>query len=183
MDGVAAGNGYEASQNCNNSCGEHSGTVPVPEDNVHLVVPNGPSSKSAHVENGRQAHDVRPISLGLASSPEFELGDSALKRRRTKKKPTCGLPSRKDDVSHTLRPNSPISIDLNRIVEDAKRVGSGSNTGESSTQSRSSSSFELNQTVEIGSHVGFHFESGKMALLGAAIGGGDKHKTSWIFSP
>ncbi|KAI3708434.1 hypothetical protein L2E82_37603 [Cichorium intybus] len=42
--------------------------------------------------------------------------------------------------------------------------------GESLTRSRSSSSFDLNQTVEIGSRVGFHFESGNMALLGAAIG-------------
>ncbi|CAH1424345.1 unnamed protein product [Lactuca virosa] len=128
-----------------------------------------------------------PGSNKASSSPDFELGDSALKRRRTKFKkasknqgemPQSSIPLADQHSSDKLLDKNPLSsIDLNRCDSPSHTSGiNGRNTG--SPSHSSSYSTGLLHTVDVGNQVGFQVEMGSHALLDVVNGGGVKRVSS-----
>lgn len=110
---------------------------------------------------------IRPNSGIIASSPEFEIGDSAIKRRRTKKKnkeflskgvrSSCGF-SKYDNMKEE-EPDNQVSyvsssIDLYKVFHGSQQ----SNRSEFQPNSPTASSAncrELEDTIAIGYQLGF----------------------------
>ncbi|KAL4581773.1 hypothetical protein LXL04_006301 [Taraxacum kok-saghyz] len=130
----------------------------------------------------------RPSSIGLPrspsgqaetiSSPEFDQGESTIKRRRIKKK-IFGGPPHSISFPVSQLPNKNVSantsIDLNRQTADSQSQPRHEATRVSSSQSSSiGSSQEVVRTAQIGAQVGFQIDPGNLAFLDAVNGGGDK---------
>ena len=151
---------------------------PTPDMNVASGTPIGPHACES---------SSGPIPCNISSSPEFVLGDSAVKKRRTKKKVKIDSPKRDRRISisssqsGTQIPNSFLG-NLNQEASiDLNKLGSGSRSGigkddavNSSTQSMSSSSCDVGKTIEIGNQVGFVIEAENPAFMAAINGGGAK---------
>ncbi|KAI3709613.1 hypothetical protein L2E82_39379 [Cichorium intybus] len=136
---------------------------------------NGTNNPSAHIGinfDGPVANGPDGCSTcgGPCSSPDFEPGDSAVKRRRTKKK------KNKDPVyieSSNGARNSP-SIDLNKCAISSQCSSQPNRLRISPSRSFSESSSEVGRTIDIGNQVGFQVEIGNGAVLEAFNGGGAK---------
>ncbi|KAI3749874.1 hypothetical protein L2E82_20491 [Cichorium intybus] len=125
------------------------------------------------------------VAKDLASSPEFEFGDSNVKRRRTKKKnkgddslyhtniPPPVSPGQRDDNSSQVPSSSP-SIDLNRCVNAPRSSSQNVEPSGSPSHSMSASSRELDHTADIGIQLGFQIDRSNPALVEAINGGGVK---------
>ncbi|CAH1444736.1 unnamed protein product [Lactuca virosa] len=115
-----------------------------------------------------------------AISPDFEMGGSGLKRRRTKLKALFS--SFDSRVRLRVSRSSPHdnSLDLNRRTPQSpsnyvRNDGVGVNsTGNPNSPSLSSSSMEVDQTIEVGKQVGFQIARGNPTLKETLCGGGVK---------
>ncbi|KAL4576433.1 hypothetical protein LXL04_012526 [Taraxacum kok-saghyz] len=107
---------------------------------------------------------------GPASSPDFEKGDTEMKRRRTKLK--SKNPSRLPSTMH----RSPLrSLDLNHRASSIDNSSYGGNTSGSQVRSSPSpSSSELRHTINLGNQVGFQLGSNDEAIFDAVSGAGVK---------
>ncbi|KAI3777981.1 hypothetical protein L2E82_06906 [Cichorium intybus] len=131
---------------------------------------------------------LSPVGILDTSSPEYEPGESGLKRRRTKLKIRGNSQSRQNlprssmasDAQAPLDRTQPVpapSIDLNRQASPPKHSANQvNNISSPSRSSLSSSSVELDRTVDVGTKVGFQISRDNPALLDAARGGGGKTK-------
>ncbi|KAI3510723.1 hypothetical protein L1887_17856 [Cichorium endivia] len=115
-----------------------------------------------------------PNNVGGSGSPEFDIGDTAIKRRRIKKKEGKGKPvafvPQSNFSKHNTGNPSPPSLDLNRDMADSGEVNQG--RAVSPTASSSSIAREIEQIKEVGQQVGFQFGDGDSLLAGVANGGG-----------
>jgi len=137
--------------------------------------PVQPHNSSGPEEVGKE---INPCDIAGFSSPDFEVGESTIKRRRIKKKRR----NHKIDsqpIQHQFCPSerdmSSSSIDLNKecdIVNDSTPDKASSPTH--SLNSASSSSREFILTAEIGRQVGFQIGRDDPAIFGAINGGGAK---------
>ncbi|KAL4590436.1 hypothetical protein LXL04_003365 [Taraxacum kok-saghyz] len=146
-----------------------TGSVTGPKDAGPISPPPPTSHQSQPI--------VSPNNLN-ESSPEFQFGDSAVKRRRTKKKspnsPTHHLRARSSPPSTIRSANLdlPPSIDLNRqhnIDHSPKYAGKSQSRGNSPPSQ--TFSYEVNQTVDVGNHVGFRINRENDVLLESINGG------------
>ncbi|KAI3500013.1 hypothetical protein L1887_35828 [Cichorium endivia] len=128
------------------------------------------AARGGTMEDSELLRATCEVDIYFGSSPEFELGESAVKRRRTKKKknkdPAC-------TESCSVARNSP-SIDLNKCVTSSQCSSLPNRSRSSPTPSLSESSSEVGRTIEIGKQVGFQVEVGNGAVLEAFNGGGAK---------
>ncbi|CAH1438969.1 unnamed protein product [Lactuca virosa] len=108
-----------------------------------------------------------PASGPFASSPKFELGDSNVKRRQTKKKKNGDCRSNSKIASGEYK-----SIDLNRDACRSQRSNS------SSPVSSASISCELENTIAVGNQVGFQIGTNCIEVTGMLLGDGGKKKFS-----
>ncbi|KAI3688808.1 hypothetical protein L2E82_46654 [Cichorium intybus] len=112
-----------------------------------------------------------PSTVGLNSSPDFEIGDSTVKRRRTKKKnrgTSCV------ETAPTFIDKAPVPplFDLNKNASASQNSDLPDRSRNSPSHSSSASSSEVGQTIVIGKQVGFQVEIGNGAVLEALNGGG-----------
>ncbi|KAL4570731.1 hypothetical protein LXL04_026392 [Taraxacum kok-saghyz] len=108
---------------------------------------------------------------GPTSSPDFEKGDTELKRRRTKLK--SKYPSRLP--SSTIHHSPLRSLDLNHRPSNTDNSSHGGNiSGPQVRTSPSTSSSELRHTINLGNQVGFQLGSNDGAILDAVSGAGVK---------
>ncbi|KAI3749886.1 hypothetical protein L2E82_20504 [Cichorium intybus] len=112
--------------------------------------------------------------VGGSGSPEFDIGDTAIKRRRIKKKEGKGkfvsfVPQSNFSKHNTGNRSTP-SLDLNRDMADSSEVNQG--RAVSPTASSSSTARETEQIKEVGQQVGFQFGDGDPILAGVINGGG-----------
>ncbi|KAL4555886.1 hypothetical protein LXL04_038518 [Taraxacum kok-saghyz] len=144
---------------------ESTPTLHTPDDSITANTgsnagANKLNQEPTHAHTPHQAQaPTKPTTIGSAnssssvngvSSPEFQFGDSALKRRRIKIK-TINIKKKKNPSRKSPILNPP-NFDLN--VE--------------AIASQNQSSSELNQTNDVGAMVGFHSQNddSEMALLG-----------------
>lgn len=114
--------------------------------------------------------------MGAASSLEFEHGDAAVKRRRTKIKKN-GMRHGTGYFSHApVTTRSSPSIDLNHMASFSHVSGCMSHESGSPSQSQSSlsSSTELLHNVAMGKQIGFQIDKDNPTLLDVVNGGGTK---------
>ncbi|KAL4576596.1 hypothetical protein LXL04_012692 [Taraxacum kok-saghyz] len=130
--------------------GSNAGANNINQEPTHA---HTPLQAQAPTEPTTTGSANSPSSVNGVSSPEFQFGDSALKRRRIKMK--TNKIKRKKNPSRKPPILNPPNFDLN--VE--------------ATASQNQSSSELNQTKDVGAMVGFHFENdgSDMALLGDGV--------------
>ncbi|KAI3766335.1 hypothetical protein L2E82_16389 [Cichorium intybus] len=139
----------------------------------------GPGSDFGNVEteNGKTGPTGSPLNYFGASSPDFEQGDSAIKRRRTKKKERnfrTGFISQQPGAPRRSTEERPSpSIDLNRVTAENSSTSHVKNS--SPTHSMTSYSREFEQVIDVGKKVGFQIGRDNSSLIGAVNGGGVKH--------
>ncbi|KAL4560581.1 hypothetical protein LXL04_032734 [Taraxacum kok-saghyz] len=151
-----------------------------PPNGIQPVIPIPVNSQPNSNSNGPvlctlcsgPAHRTPPS--GPASSPDFEVRDSAMKRRRIKFKTKIGC-SRVGSHKRPAKSRSPLrSIDLNQQASSDVTQSSHGDvnplTQQSAQATSEASSSELGRTIELGNQVGFQFEKGRGAVLSALSG-------------
>ncbi|KAL4574069.1 hypothetical protein LXL04_020891 [Taraxacum kok-saghyz] len=137
--------------------------------------PGGPPSVGLSILRSNHS----PIPVNTYSSPEFEVGESIGKRRRTKKKggrgqrsspiPTLKIPSHSSSSVGSLLETK--SIDLNKEASGTHGRHAGHSTIGSTSRSSSSSS-DVAKTIAMGLELGFQIGNSDPAFMEAINGGG-----------
>ncbi|KAI3698756.1 hypothetical protein L2E82_42558 [Cichorium intybus] len=149
------------------------GSSPCVPDNSNSGSPVG----LVHLGPRHSKPTASPFVNEISSSPDFEPGESMVKRRRTKKKnkgdrvgsfPPSGSPGQNAAIPTSSSP----SIDLNRCADAPLSSNQIVEPNGSPPHSVSSSSRELDHTIEIGNQVGFQIIMDNSAFLEAVSGGG-----------